>query len=276
MSEPFATATPATPASPVQWRRPSAIRNVWLRAGLIILAVAYLAAAIYSLPIDWSRMARGAKRGLEMISQFLQPDFTSRWGTIWTGLWESVAMTVVATIVGVALSIPVAIGAARNLCPWWVRVPCRSLIAVSRAFHELIVAIVLVKLVSFGPLAGVLTLCFATIGFYSKLLADTIEGIDREPLEAIRATGASWLQLVMLGVLPQVKPRMIGLALYRMDINFRESAVLGVVGAGGIGATLMTAVNRYDYDVAGAILLVIVVLVLGAEFISSRIRKRLV
>ena len=101
------------------------------------------------------------------------------------------------------------------------------------------------KLFGFGPFAGFVTLSFATIGFYGKLLAEDIEDMDPVQAEAVRATGAGWFQWLNYAVQPQVLPRMIGLGLYRLDINFRESAVVGIVGAGGIGATLNTAFDRY-------------------------------
>jgi phosphonate transport system permease protein len=151
---------------------------------------------------------------------------------------------------------------------------CRSIIAISRAFQEIIIAILFVAMFGFGPFAGFLTLSFATIGFISKLLADDIEEVDEAQAEAIRATGASWWQIVNYAIQPQVMPRLIGLSLYRVDINFRESSVIGIVGAGGIGATLNTSMERYDYDTAGAILILIIIFVMLAEYGSSHIRKR--
>jgi len=130
-------------------------------------------------------------------------------------------------------------------------------------------------MVGFGPFAGFLTLSFATIGFLAKLLAEDIEDIDPAQAEAIRATGGSWLQLVNYGIQPQVMPRLIGLSLYRLDINFRESAVVGIVGAGGIGATLNTALDRYEFDSAAAILLLIIAIVMAAEYGSSVVRRRI-
>ena len=138
-----------------------------------------------------------------------------------------------------------------------------------------VIAIFLVAMFGFGPFAGFLTLVFATIGFLAKLLAEDIEEIDETQAEAIRATGASWWQLVNYAVQPQVMPRLIGLSLYRLDINFRESAVIGIVGAGGIGATLNTAIDRYEYDSAGGILLIIIGIVMLAEYGSGFIRKRI-
>ncbi len=127
----------------------------------------------------------------------------------------------------------------------------------------------------FGPFAGFLTLTFATIGFMAKLLAEDIEDIDESQAEAMRATGGSWWQVLNYGVQPQVMPRLIGLSMYRLDINFRESAVIGIVGAGGIGATLNVAMDRYEYDTAAAVLLVIILIVMAAEYSSSAIRKRI-
>ena len=127
----------------------------------------------------------------------------------------------------------------------------------------------------FGPFAGFLTLSFATIGFLSKLLAEDIEDIDESQVESIRATGAGFWQIVNYAVQPQVMPRLVGLSLYRLDINFRESSVIGIVGAGGIGATLNTAIDRYEYDSAGAVLIIIILIVLAVEYSSSIIRGRL-
>jgi phosphonate transport system permease protein len=188
---------------------------------------------------------------------------------------ESLTMTVTSTVVGILISVPIGIGAARNLVPMPVYLVCRGIIALSRTFQEVIIAILFVVMVGFGPLAGFLTLAFSTIGFLAKLLAEDIEDTDPAQREAIQATGASWLQLINYAIQPQVMPRLIGLSLYRVDINFRESAVVGIVGAGGIGATLNTALDRYEYESAAAILIIIIVIVMAAEYSSSLIRRRI-
>ena len=113
----------------------------------------------------------------------------------------------------------------------------------------------------------------ATVGFYGKLLAEDIEDMDPVQAEAIKATGASWFQWLNYSVQPQVMPRMIGLGLYRFDINFRESAIVGIVGGGGIGATLTTAFDRYEFSSAAAILLVIIAIVMIVEYTSGFVRK---
>jgi len=264
----------SAPDYPTTWRRPPQIlKDRRWRIGIQIAIVIYLVLATSTVEINWSRVYDGLERGQRFVLGFLQPDFSSRWRDISQGLIESLTMTLTSTVVGVAISIPIGIGGARNLAPQWIYYICRSIIAVSRALQEVIIAIFFVAMFGFGPFAGFLTLSFATIGFIAKLLADDIEEIDPAQAEAVRATGASWGQLVNYAVQPQVMPRLIGLSLYRLDINFRESSVIGIVGAGGIGATLNTAIDRYEYDSAGAILLIIILIVMVAEYSSSYLRK---
>jgi len=256
------------------WRKPHFITDPLLRWGLMTGFAAYLFAAYLTIEVDWGRVYEGLDRGWQFLLAFARPDFLSRAGDIWDGLWESIVMTVAASVVGVLISIPIGLGAARNIAPLPVYLACRALVAISRALQEIIVAILLVAIFGFGPLAGFLTLSFATIGFLSKLLAEDIEAMDRSQAEAIRASGARWLQWINYGVQPQVMPRLVGLSMYRIDINFRESAILGLVGAGGIGATLNTAFDRYEYDTAAAILILIIGIVMALEYISGLIRAR--
>ncbi|MFP4296768.1 MAG: phosphonate ABC transporter, permease protein PhnE [Spirulinaceae cyanobacterium] len=257
------------------WSPPPLIAHPGLRLLVVLGAIAYLFLALSTLEINWGRVAQGTTRGLRIMAGFLQPDFASRWGDIQAGILESLTMTVVSTAIGVFFSIPIGFGAARNFAPLPVYLVCRIVVAIARTFQEVILAILFVVMVGFGPLAGALTLSFTSIGFLAKLLAENIEEIDPAPLEAIRATGASGLQAIAYGILPQVMPRLVGLSVYRLDINLRESAIVGVVGAGGIGATLQTAFDRYEFDTAAAILSIIIALVMGTELASGVIRKRL-
>ncbi|HEY7805392.1 MAG TPA: phosphonate ABC transporter, permease protein PhnE [Orrella sp.] len=261
---------------PTAWKRPPQIFTDPLWRRIIFSGIAlYLFLAIGSVEVNWNRVWEGLERGQRFVAGFLVPDFSSRWTDISIGLVESLTMTLTATVVGIIISVPIGIGAATNMAPKWMYLVCRSIIAVSRSLQEIIIAIFFVAMFGFGPFAGFLTLSFATIGFLSKLLAEDIEDIDKSQVEAIRATGASWLQVLIYGVAPQVMPRLVGLSLYRLDINFRESSVIGIVGAGGIGATLNTAIDRYEYDSAGAILLIIIGIVLVVEYSSGLIRRRL-
>ena len=257
-----------------KWRKPHFIANPTLRWALGLGSFFYLFAAIASIEVDWGRVYEGLDRGWQFIKAFSQPDFVGRASDIWEGLWESIVMTVAASVVGIAISIPIGLGAARNIAPLPVYMVCRGIVAISRALQEIIVAILLVAIFGFGPLAGFLTLSFATIGFLSKLLAEDIEAMDKVQAEAIKASGAGWVQWINYGVQPQVMPRLVGLSIYRIDINFRESAILGLVGAGGIGATLNTAFDRYEYDTAAAILILIIGIVMTLEYISGLVRTR--
>ena len=256
------------------WRKPPFIKRPWLRWTLMLGFIAYLIAAYLTIDVNWSRVYEGLERGKKFVLAFTNPDFTTRSSDIYEGVVESIIMTITASVVGISISIPIALGAARNIAPLPVYLICRSIIAVSRALQEIIVAILLVAIFGFGPLAGFLTLSFATIGFLSKLLAEDIESMDKVQAEAIKASGAKWMQWINYGVQPQVMPRLIGLSIYRIDINFRESAILGLVGAGGIGATLNTAFDRYEYDTAAAILLIIILIVMALEYLSGVIRAR--
>lgn len=259
---------------PRRWRRPPMMITDWRwRYGLLALALVYLVVGLGTVDVNVERVMRGMERGLRFVEGFLFPDFTTRRVDIVQGFIESLTMTFTSTVVGVLISIPIGVGAARNVSPRIVYLICRSIIAVSRALQEVIIAIFFVALFGFGPFAGFLTLAFSTIGFIAKLLAEDIEDIDESQAEAIRATGASWLQLINYAIQPQVMPRLIGLSLYRLDINFRESAVIGIVGAGGIGNTLSTALSRYEYDSAAAVLIVIIGIVMMAEYSSSYLRK---
>ena len=263
------------PAYPTQWNKPPCISSPVVRYALIIAAIIYLMLSIGSLEINWLRLSQGWERAWVFVKGFLTPDFTTRGADIWQGMIESLTMALTSTAAGIVISIPIAIGAAKNLSPNWIYYICRGIIALSRTLNEIIVAIFMVALFGFGAFAGFLTLTFATIGFLAKLLAEDIEEIQASQLEALKATGAGLLQTLDFAVLTQCLPRLVGLSLYRLDINFRESAVIGIIGAGGIGGTLSTAMDRYEYSSAAAVLILIIGIVMIAEYLSSWIRRKM-
>jgi phosphonate transport system permease protein len=252
------------------WSPPKSIQNPWLRLCVVAAVLVYLSLAIASVDVNWARLSEGLGRAFRLFEGFLSPDFTSRWDDIQQGLIESLTMTVTATVAGVILAVPFGLGGARNIAPWWVYGICRAVIAISRALQDIIVAIFFVAMFGFGPF----TLTISTIGFLSKLLADDIEEIEPAQVEAIRATGAGYWQVIDFAVVSQVVPRLVGLTAYKVDINFRESSVIGIVGAGGIGATLNTALDRYEFDSAAAVLFLIIAIVMACEYASGWIRKR--
>ncbi|HSF07448.1 MAG TPA: phosphonate ABC transporter, permease protein PhnE [Methylomirabilota bacterium] len=254
------------------WRRPSIWPRPWLGPLAWTLLAAFLGWNALSLDVNPERIARGLGRLGAVVASAVPPDF-GRIGLLASGVLESVEIATLATLLGVLVGVPVAVLAARNVVPLPVYGAGRGTITLARTFHELIVAILFVKAVGFGPLAGVLTLIVNGVGSFSKLLAEEIERIDRGQIEALRATGATRGQILIYGVLPQVLPRVIGLTIYKWDINLRQSTIIGIVGAGGIGATLYNAFSRYDYDFALAILLVIVAIVLVGEAVSAVARR---
>ena len=256
------------------WRRPSVWPRPWIGPALWAAGAAFLVWNVASLEVRPERVGRGLARLADVLARAFPPDW-SRLGLLAEGIAESVEIATLSTLLGVLLGVPVAVLAARNVVPLGVYAGGRTVITVTRTFHELIVAIIFVKAVGFGPLAGVLTLTVNSIAFFGKLLAEQIEAIDRRPIEAVRATGASPPAVLLYAVLPQVLPRLVGLTIYQWDIHLRQSTIIGIVGAGGIGATLYNAFARYDYDFALAILIVIVAIVLVGEAVSAVARSRL-
>lgn len=261
-------------AAPTRWRPPPFFGTRARQNLFWALALGYLVWSIATLNIDSNRAMAGFSRALDLFARMIPPDFM-RWELLLKGMVESLQMAIASTLVGVVLSVPLGIAAARNLAPKPIYVAARGLIVVGRTFHEVIIAIFFVKLFGFGPVAGLLTLAFASMIFLGKMLAEDIENIREGPVEAIRATGAGFGQVFVYGVLPQVLSRQTGTAIYRLDANVRHSTVVGIVGAGGIGHTLSASFSRYDYDFAAAILLSIAVLVALGEWLSDWVRRRM-
>ncbi len=252
--------------------RPKPFSANWgARLGWFLL-VAYLIYAGSQLGFSAERFSAGIEHGQHFLSRMFPPNFR-HWDLIVSGIAESLQIAVIATFAGIVISLPVGLMAARNLTPAWISWPMRAFIALCRSFHPIIVAILFVKAIGFGALAGVMALIVASIGFISKLFAEAIEEISAKQVEAVRATGAGFLSVLIMGVQPQVLPRFIGFATYQLDSNLRNSTMVGIVGGGGIGASLFTAYQRFDFDVVLAILIVIVSLIMIAEILSGWARK---
>lgn len=258
----------------LEWHTIKLIENPVYRYGLLALALIYVAWSVGSLEVDWNRIAKGLPRAADMFSRMFPPSF-ERWELLSRELLVSVKMALAASFFGMIVAVPLGLCGAVNLVPRPVYLVARTLIVLSRTFHEIIWAIFFVKIVGFGPLAGVLTLTIASISFISKMLAEDIENMPPGKLEAIRATGASFPKLLIYCVSPQALPRYLGVSLYRLDANIRHSTVVGVVGAGGIGQVLAASFKRYDYDFSLAILLTIIALVFLGEIFSNWARSRL-
>jgi len=247
------------------------IENPLIRNGIFVLAVGYIFWSLNTLNIEWARVAKGLPRAANILARMVPPDF-SRWELLGRGMLESVQMALAASFFGMILAVPLGICGAGNLVPKPVYYIARLAIILSRTFHEIIVAILFVKIFGFGPLSGVLTLTVSSISFISKMLAEDIENMTPGQIEAIRATGANFRKLLIYCISPQALPRYLGVSIYRLDANIRHSTVVGIVGAGGIGQVLAASFSRYDYDFSLAILLAIISLVFLGEFFSNWVR----
>ena len=259
-----------------EWRRPTAFYNHYVKWAVYVLITVFLLWSAWNMRISLDRIIQGWDAAAGLLAGMFPPEFTPfKMNLLIEGMIESIAMSIVATIAGVILSIPVAFMAAENVAPRPVYWLGRAIITVSRAFHELIVAIIVVKAVGIGALAGVIALSYKTVGFWAKLLAEDIEDIDEGQREGVTATGANRNQTLLFGVVPQVLPRAVGLTIYRWDINIRHSTIVGIVGAGGIGSTLLNSFDQYDYDFFLTIIIAIVAVVMVGELVSTYVRRRI-
>jgi phosphonate transport system permease protein len=204
-----------------------------------------------------------------------------RWSyltTLWQPLWDTLNIATLGTLLAIVMAVPVAFLAARNTTPSTLVVrPLALLIIVSsRSINSLIWALLLVSIIGPGVFAGTIAIALRSIGFIAKLLYEAIEEIDASQVEAVTATGASRAQVMSYGIVPQIMPAFAGIAVFRWDINIRESTVLGLVGAGGIGLQLQASLNVLAWPQVTVILLVIFATVLFSEWVSARVRHAII
>ncbi len=217
---------------------------------------------------DWRNMA-------EFGAGFLSPDFH-----YWEAYLEQMVVTIQIALWGTALAvvvgIPFALLSSSNIAPWWIVQPVRRMMDAFRAINEIVFALLFIVAVGLGPFAGVMALFVHNTGVIAKLFSEAVESIDPRPIEGIRATGASRLQEVVFGVIPQVIPLWSSFTLYRLETNVRSATVLGIVGAGGIGHFLYENIRSFQYGQTAAIIIIIVVSVSLIDIVSARIRAMLV
>jgi phosphonate transport system permease protein len=239
-----------------------------------IVAVSVVALAITGF-FDAAPFIDGAPAIAQLASEMVPPDF-SRFRHWMRPLLDTLAMSVAGTALAVLLSLPLALLAAPNTTPspLLCRV-VRTALAAMRSVPEIILGVLFVAAVGFGALPGVLALALHSVGMVAKFYAEAIEHVDPKPLEAASAAGASRLQVIGHAVLPQVLPQLADITIYRWEYHFRASAVLGIVGAGGIGFELMAALRLIRYDQVAAILLTILACVVVVDSIGAQLRRRL-
>jgi phosphonate transport system permease protein len=256
------------------WRRFSPRETLFRYAwyiGIVFLVVWSLS----NLDIEWIYFLDAHIQAKDMIVRMWPPDITYI-NQLLMPLIETIHIATIGTIITYFIAFPLAFLAARNTTinstTWLIG---RLILVGSRSINTIVWGLLFVAIFGPGPLAGIWAITFRSIGFMGKLIAEAIEEIDEGTTEAIEATGASRLQVLLYGVLPQVLPVIYGTLVYRWDINIRESTVLGFVGAGGIGILLYSSINQFLWREVSLTLVAVFGVVLISEFVSASIRKRI-
>ncbi|MEQ8653437.1 MAG: phosphonate ABC transporter, permease protein PhnE [Kiloniellales bacterium] len=225
----------------------------------------------------WAFVADAPAQAADLGSRMWPP----RWSYIerlWVPLWDTLNIATLGTLLGIVIAVPVAFLAARNTTPSvaFVRPLALLIIVASRSINSLIWALLLVAIIGPGVLAGVIAIGLRSIGFVAKLLYEAIEEIDEKQVEAVRATGASTAQVIDFAIVPQVLPAFFGITVFRWDINIRESTILGLVGAGGLGLQLQASLNVLAWPQVTLIFFVILATVVLSEWISAKVRHAII
>jgi phosphonate transport system permease protein len=243
-----------------------------------VACAGFLIYAYHHLKLPLERIPRGLVSVVTFLTtELLPPDLGYAASRLPYPVLESVAMAIGGTFVGLGVTMVLAWWAAQNLTPSpWILYPvARLMFVVSRSLHELVWALLFVSILGFGPLPGTAVLAIVYMGSAGKLFSEALEVVDARPLEAIRAAGGTGLQVLLFGALPQVRAVWAGIAIYCWDVVLRASTVLGIVGAGGLGADLRGSIESLRYQRVGAILMIIVLLVAVSEGLSAEVRRRL-
>ncbi|CAA2109956.1 phosphonate ABC transporter, permease protein PhnE [Variovorax paradoxus] len=251
-------------------------RRSWVQWVVGALAIGWaLQWSAAGAQLSWSELAAGLPQIADFLGRTLPPDMNIL-GRLVAPALETIQIAVWGTLLAVLPAIPLSFLAARNLQGnRWVYRITRQALNVVRSINELILALVFVSAVGLGPFPGVLALALHGAGMLGKFFADAIEEIDQGPLEALRATGARPLQVVVFGVLPQVVTAWIAVVLYRFEVNLRSATVLGMVGAGGLGFELVSSLKLFRYPETATCIIVITVMVIVADTLSSQLRHRI-
>ena len=206
------------------------------------------------------------------------PPTWSYFDKIWEPLWDTINIATLGTVLAIFIAFPTAFLAARNTSPSVIFMRPFALLVIvsSRSINSIIWALLLVAIVGPGLFAGIIAIGLRSIGFVAKLLYEAIEEIDHNQVEAVQATGAGKLQVMAYGIIPQILPAFAGISVYRWDINIRESTVLGLVGAGGIGLQLNASIMELAWSKVSLILIAIIITVIFSEWISAKVRHAII
>ncbi|MBK1874444.1 MULTISPECIES: phosphonate ABC transporter, permease protein PhnE [unclassified Marinobacter] len=232
--------------------------------------------AVRDIDIFWPWVWDAPNQIQSLGARMWPPEF-SRWDAIFSAMLETVHIATLSTMLTIFIALPVSYIAAQNTTPnkvtLWIG---RFILVSSRSVNTIIWALLFVAIFGPGVLAGILAVMFRSVGFIGKLMGEAIEEIDRRPVEAMEATGASKMKVVLYAIVPQVMPAFFAIIILRWDINIRESTVLGLVGAGGIGVLLQGSIDMFAWQTVATILLAIVVLVILGEALTSVLRKKVI
>lgn len=240
-------------------------------------AIAVLLAVSFG-PVEMSKASLVVSNSPNMqqfAREFVRPDF-SNLGHYVGAMWLTIQIALWGTALALLLAVPLGLLGARNLTPPIVQIPIRRLLDVLRSIPDLVVATIFLVAVGLSPFAGVMAIALNTGGVLGKLFAEAVEAIEPGPIEGVRATGATRLQEIVWGVIPQVAPLWTSYGLYRLESNSRSATVLGLIGAGGIGQVLFESLNSFLYAQVSAIVIVIVIAVASIDLLSQTIRSRLI
>ena len=249
---------------------------VWF-GWLVATALVVLSWEVISERTMWMFVEDAHTQAADLLSRMVPP----RWSymdRLWQPLWDTLNIATLGTLIAIVFGVPLAFLAARNTTPsvLFVRPLALLVIVASRSINSLIWALLLVSIIGPGVLAGVIAIALRSVGFIGKLLYEALEEIDEGAVEAIESTGASRPQVIGYAMVPQIAPAFAGISVFRWDINIRESTVLGLVGAGGIGLQLEASISQLAWREASVIFLVILVTVLASEWLSARIRHAII
>jgi phosphonate transport system permease protein len=223
-------------------------------------------------PMD---LLRDSGNMAKFATDFFPPNFKD-WRLYLDEMLVTVHIAVWGTVLSIVCAIPCGLLCSTNLVPVWVYQPVRRLMDACRAINEMVFAMLFIVAVGLGPFAGVLALWVHTTGVLAKLFSEAVEAIDPRPVEGIRATGASALEEIVYGVIPQVLPLWISYSLYRFESNVRSASVVGMVGAGGIGVVLFEAIRSFQYAETCAVMIIVILFVTSIDLASAWVRERFI
>lgn len=247
----------------------------WTMAMVAAVLVGLLAGSWEGADMRPMALIKDSQNMAMFLADFFPPNFRD-WQVYFKEMVITIQIAVWGTFLAILLGIPCALLASENITPFWIHQPMRRLMDAFRAVNELVFALLFIVAVGLGPFAGVLALFVSTTGTLAKLFSEAVEAIDAQPVEGIRATGASRLEEIVYGVIPQVLPLWISYSLYRFEANVRGASVLGIVGAGGIGQVLWEVMRGFQYAETCALLIILVASVSIIDFISARLRSLII